>query len=270
MTISIDALTVDVEDWPQSTLDHSLPVTNRAVRSTMRMLDLFDEYGARGTFFVLGLVADRFPALVREIVARGHELGTHGYGHVEVFKLTPAEFETDIRRSLDVLQDAAGVEVVGYRAPDFSVVESSLWALPILRDAGLRYDSSIYPIRGTRYGIPTAPRQPYEVVDGLIELPLATVRLGGRNWPVAGGGYFRLFPYAVTSAALRRIHAEHGVGVVYLHPYEIDATELNEIGWPVPLKLQLTQGTSRGRVEAKLRRLLSELTFAPAREVLGL
>lgn len=265
-----NALTVDVEDWPQSTLDRSLPITRRFVRSTVALLALFARYRVRATFFVLGKAAEAFPAIVPLIAAAGHEVASHGYSHQPVWDLTPAEFAADLRRARAIIEPLAGQALVGYRAPDFSIGLRNLWALDVLRDEGFRYDSSIYPIRNPRYGVPGAPLAPYTVVDGLIEFPLATVTLGGTRWPVAGGGYLRLAPYAITRWALRRINAEGRPGIVYLHPYEIDPTELDELPYRIALKLRVTQGLNRHQTRAKLHALLRDFSFVPAREVLGL
>jgi polysaccharide deacetylase family protein (PEP-CTERM system associated) len=264
------ALTIDVEDWPQSTLDFSLPITERAVHNTRLLLDILRQHRVRATSFVLGLLAERFPEVVAAIAADGHEIGTHGYSHKPVFGIGPAAFADELTRSVSLLEEISGQRVVGYRAPDFSITTDSLWALDIIADQGLRYDSSIFPVRTARYGISGAPRFAYRLANGLIELPLSTVRWGGRTWPAAGGGYLRLYPYFVTRWAIRRIHVEGAPAVVYLHPYELDPTELDEIEWPVPARLRLTQGLNRRHTRAKLERLLQDFRFGPVTEVLGL
>jgi polysaccharide deacetylase family protein (PEP-CTERM system associated) len=266
----LHALTVDVEDWPQSTLDFSLPITERAVRNTRRLLDVLRRQRVRATFFVLGRLAERFPDLVAEIVADGHEVGSHGYSHKPVFGIGPQGFADELARSVRLLESITGQRVLGYRAPDFSIINDSLWALDILADQGLVYDSSIFPVQTPRYGIGDALRGAHRFANGLFELPLSTVEWLGRRWPVAGGGYFRLYPYAVTRWAIRRIEAERMPAVVYLHPYELDATELAEIAWPVPARLRLSQGLNRRYVQGRLEQLLSEFRFGPAAEVLKL
>lgn len=265
-----NALTVDVEDWPQSTLDRSLPITQRFVRSTLHLLEIFARHHVRATFFVLGKAAEAFPEIVPLIASAGHEIASHGYSHVPVWQLTPEEFATDVRRARAIIEPLAGTPLLGYRAPDFSIGTRNLWALDVLRAEGLRYDSSIYPIRNPRYGVPGAPLAPYKVADGFVEFPLATVEVGGVRWPVAGGGYLRLAPYRLTRWALQRINAAGRPGVVYLHPYELDANELDELPYRIPLRLRITQGFNRHRTAAKLDALLSEFAFAPMREVLGL
>lgn len=263
-------LTIDVEDWPQSTLDYSLPITRRAVHNTRLLLDVLRQHQVRATFFVLGLLAERFPELVAEIAADGHELGSHGYSHRPVSQIGPSAFADELEQSVKLLETISGQRVFGYRAPDFSINPESLWALKIVAEHGLRYDSSIFPVRTARYGMPDAPRHPYRLANGLVELPLSTVRWGGRRWPVAGGGYLRLYPYLITRWAIRRIADEGAPAVVYLHPYELDPTELQEIEWPVPIGLRLTQGLNRRRSRAKLNRLLRDFEFGPAVEILRL
>jgi polysaccharide deacetylase family protein (PEP-CTERM system associated) len=259
-------LTVDVEDWPQSTLDLSLPITARAVRNTRLLLEILRRHRVRATFFVLGLLAERFPEVVREIAADGHEIGSHGYSHKPVYAIGPRAFAEELAKSVSLLETISGQKVVGFRAPDFSITKESLWALDIIADQGLRYDSSIFPVRTPRYGIPGTPRHPYAHPNGLMEVPLSTVQWAGRTWPVAGGGYLRLYPYFVTRWAIRRIEADGAPAVVYLHPYELDPTELDEIEWRVPARLRLSQGLGRRHTQAKLDRLLRDFRFGPVCE----
>ncbi len=264
----LHALTVDVEDWPQSSLDYGLPITERAVRNTRRLLEILRQYQVKGTFFVLGRMAERFPEVVAEIAAEGHEIGSHGYSHQPVFGIGPAAFADELTRSVRLLEEISGQQVRGYRAPDFSIRADSLWALDIIAEHGLRYDSSIFPVHTSRYGIGDAPQGSYRLDNGLIELPLTTLNWAGRRWPVAGGGYLRLLPYAVTRWAIRRIAAEGRPAVVYLHPYEIDAQELDEIEWKVPARTRLTQGLNRRFIPGRLARLLQEFRFGPVCDVL--
>lgn len=253
---------ISPEDWDR------LPP--RVVRNTQRVLDLLERHGVSATFFVVGWVAERHPQLVREIHRRGHELGCHGYAHVPIYRMDRRRFVDDVRRARQAIEDAAGTRVLGYRAPTCSVVESTLWALDVLADEGFRYDSSIFPIHHDRYGIPGAPRFPHRPPLGngrdLVEFPLTTVRLGGQNLPVAGGGYFRLLPYAWLRAAYRSLnHREEMPVMVYLHPWEFD---------PDPPRLPL-RGLARFRhavglrhTRAKLERLLGDFAFGPAAQVL--
>jgi polysaccharide deacetylase family protein (PEP-CTERM system associated) len=265
----LHALTVDVEDWPQSTLDHSLAITDRAVRNTHRLLELFAQHNVRGTFFVLGLLAERFHQLVAEIAAGGHEVATHGYSHRPVFQIGQKAFRSELVNSVKLLEDITGRRVEGYRAPDFSITEQSLWALDILAEEKLTYDSSVFPMRLPRYGVDGVPRGIHRLVNGLIEVPLSTVQWARRSWPVAGGGYFRLYPYSLTRLAIRSLEAERLPAVVYLHPYEIDPTELREIPCRVPLRLRITQSIGRRRVADRLARLFRDFRFGPISEVLN-
>lgn len=266
----INVLTVDVEDWQQSTLDDTLPISDRALGNTHRLLDVLAGSGVRGTFFVQTLVADRFPELVRRIAAEGHEVASHGHNHVPLFRLSPAEFARDLGRSIEILKGLGVRPVQGYRAPDFSIRRDTWWAFDVLARQGLRYSSSIYPFAGARYGVADAPLGPHQVVEGLIEVPLSVLRLAGRNWPVAGGGYLRLLPYCATRWAIRRINAAGRSAVVYVHPYELDRQEMHEFRGRIPRRLYWSQSLNRGRTEAKLRALLRDFEFAPIREVVEL
>jgi polysaccharide deacetylase family protein (PEP-CTERM system associated) len=251
------------EEWP--TLE------SRVVATTERLLDILDRERIRATFFVLGWVAERHPSLVREIASLGHEIGCHGYGHQMISRLTREEFELDVTRAKAALEDATGRLVIGYRAPTFSVMRDTLWSLDVLCEAGFRYDSSIFPILHDRYGIPDAPRFPHRMKapNGceLTEFPLSTVLVLGRRVPVAGGGYFRLFPYALTRRAIARINAhEARPAMIYLHPWEIDPDQPR---LPVGPLTRFRHLVNVGKTEARLGRLLADFTWAPAAEVLA-
>lgn len=267
------ALSVDVEDWPQSSWDRRLPLGDYCADNTLRLLDLLREFpSARATFFILGKFAEKHPAAVAAIRQGGHEIASHGYGHVELFHLGREKFAEDLRRSTDVVAAAAGVRPTGYRAPDFSIVGESLWALDVLAENGYAYDSSIFPIRKARYGIAAWPRGPVVVrlSSGatITELPLATVELGGRRLPVGGGGYARLMPAAIVTWAMRKIHAQLGAPpVFYCHPYEIDPGEFRRLGLAIPFRVRLHQGIGRKRTAAKLRRLLRSFECLSLAEV---
>jgi polysaccharide deacetylase family protein (PEP-CTERM system associated) len=231
MTVPVNAMSVDVEDWFQvqafaSVIDRSAWETlpRRVEANTERILALFEAAGVRATFFTLGWVAERHPALIRRIVAGGHELASHGYGHELVHAIGPEAFRADLRRAKAVLEDVGGVAVVGYRAPTFSIGRRSApWAHAVLAEEGHRYSSSIFPVRHDLYGEPDAPRGPHRPdPSGVVELPMTTVRVGGRNLPCAGGGWFRLVPYALFRAGLRRVNAEGRSGLFYFHPWEVD------------------------------------------------
>jgi polysaccharide deacetylase family protein (PEP-CTERM system associated) len=229
----LNAMSVDVEDYFQvSAFDAVVPrnawerFESRVEANTDRLLRLFDECGVKATFFVLGWVADRHPALVSRIAAAGHEIASHGYGHRLIYEQSPDDFREDVRRAKAVLEDASGMKVLGYRAPSFSVTRRSLWALDVLLGEGYHYDASIFPVHHDRYGIPDAPREIHRIVrDGgaLLEVPPSTVRLLGANLPVAGGGYFRLLPFWWTRWGIDRVNrVERRPVVFYLHPWEVD------------------------------------------------
>ena len=249
------------EEWP--TLE------SRVTRSTERLLDILDRERVRATFFILGWVAERHPALVREIAALGHEIACHGYGHRMIQHLSRAEFERDVTRAKRALEDAVGRSVLGYRAPTFSIMRATLWSLDVLVEAGFRYDSSIFPVVHDRYGIPDAPRFPHRLKapggGEITEFPMSTMTFLGRRLPVAGGGYFRLFPYRVTRRAIGRINGERQPAMVYLHPWEIDPEQPRI---PVGPLTRFRHLVNVGKTESRLRRLLGELSFGPAAEVL--
>jgi len=265
-------MTVDVEDWFQvqafaSTIDRadwdSLP--RRVEANTDRFLQMFDTAGIRATFFTLGWVADRAPALVRRIVAAGHELASHGYAHRLAHEQTPDDFRADIGRARRLLEDVGGVAVRGYRAPTFSINTRTPWAFDILADEGHAYSSSIYPIRHDLYGMPNAPRIPHRVAHGrLLEIPMTTVRLAGRNLPCAGGGYFRLLPYSAFRAGLRRVNREQP-GMFYTHPWEIDPGQPRNEAAPRMAKFR--HYLNIGRTAARIEQLLADFRWARVDEV---
>ena len=249
-------ISIDVEDWPQSTWDRNLPITDRAVENTRRVLRILREANVRATMFVLGKLAERFPHVVKEIQADGHEVACHGYGHVEIAQLSPDEFLSDLRRAKDILEQITGEKVKGYRAPDFSIVRNTLWAFDALAEAGFEYDSSVVPVRLVRYGIPDWPIQPVRVrlADGrtILEAPLATVQWFGRNWPIGGGGYHRLLPGFVTRYCANQVLSAAPF-VFYCHPYEFDVHELTQIQLALPLRVRLHQGVGRRWFERRFQ-----------------
>ena len=271
-----NAMTIDVEDYFHvSVFDGVIPrsdwvrLESRVCANTSRLLDIFAEHGVRGTFFVLGWVAERYPDLVRRISGAGHEIASHGYGHRLVYDQTPSAFRDDVARAKGLLEDASGSRVDGYRAPSYSIVPRSLWALDILIETGYTYDSSIFPIRHDRYGIPVSGRHAYVVerpAGRLVEAPASTTRLGGMNLPIAGGGYFRLLPYGWTRWGLARLNAsEARPGIFYLHPWEIDP------GQPrlsCGLLSRVRHYRNLHQTEARLRQLLVDFSWGPMRAVL--
>lgn len=274
----LNALTVDVEEYFHAhAYEKAIApadwgrLPSRVEDNVRRLLELFAETGARATFFVLGWVAERHPGLVREIADLGHELATHGYAHRLVYRQTRDEFARDLERSLGAIRTATGADVAGYRAPSFSITGDVLWALDVLREQGMRYDSSILPVTSTgrlkagkRQGLEGASRFATRLAAGLWEFPVSTVRLANRNWPVAGGGYLRLLPLWLTRRAIGRINAEGQPAVVYLHPWEIDRDEPSVPG--VDRLAQLRHRVNVHRTEARLRALLAERPFGPMRD----
>jgi polysaccharide deacetylase family protein (PEP-CTERM system associated) len=252
-------VSIDVEDWPQSTWDRTLPITRRAADNTLRLLDILSGLKAKTTMFVLGKFADAFPKVVAEIHGRGHEVACHGYGHIEVFRMSRAEFGEDVAKAKDGLEQIIGEAIHGYRAPDFSIVHSSLWALDVLAERGFRYDSSIFPVRTSRYGIAKWPQGPVtlRLANGasLVEFPIGSLRLLGRNWPLGGGGYHRLLPGLVNRVLTRRAIARRPF-VFYCHPYELDTEELHDEAIRIPLRVRLHQGFGRGRFQGRFTALV--------------
>lgn len=269
MTRIVNAMTVDVEDYFQvSAFDNIVSRESwasresRVVRNTERLLELFHSRGVRGTFFVLGWVAERFPALVRDIASGGHELASHGFHHQLIYSLTPEQFREDVRRAKAAIEDAGGHPVRGYRAPSFSIVRSNLWALDVLIEEGHTYDASVFPIHHDRYGIPDAPRRPHRIdraAGTIVEVPASTVRLAGVNIPIAGGGYFRQLPYAWTRWGISRVNTVDADPVVfYIHPWEIDADQPR---LPVSLPTRLRHYRNLGDTLNRLERLLDDFAF---------
>jgi polysaccharide deacetylase family protein (PEP-CTERM system associated) len=273
----VNAMTVDVEDYFHvSAFDGILPrarwdtMPSRVVENTERLLQILAETSVRGTFFVLGWVAERHPQLVRRILAAGHEVASHGYAHRLVYDLTPQMFRDDVRRSKQVIEAAGGCAVEGYRAPSYSVTPRSLWALDILIDEGFRYDASIFPIHHDRYGIPVSPRHPYclrRAAGEILEAPASTIRWGPFNFPVAGGGYFRILPYQWTKWGIARVNRHEGRPVMfYIHPWEIDPHQPRLSG---SLVSRFRHYRNLDRTETRLRRLVSDFSFAPMSTVLA-
>jgi polysaccharide deacetylase family protein (PEP-CTERM system associated) len=272
----LNAMTVDVEDYFHVSAfagvvsqSQWLSYESRICRNTERMLDVLDEAGVRATFFVLGWVAEQFPDLVKRIHRAGHELASHSYDHGLVYAKTPEEFRDDLRRAKAAIEDASGVAVVGYRAPSYSVVERSLWALDVLVSEGYSYDSSIYPIRHDRYGIPTWPRHIHRVEragGSLWELPGSTVRYMGMNLPMGGGGYFRLLPYDWTRMGIRRLNEQEGrPAIFYLHPWELDPDQPRLNAGALS---RFRHYTNLDQTEPRLRRLLRDFQFGAISQVL--
>jgi polysaccharide deacetylase family protein (PEP-CTERM system associated) len=273
----VNAFTVDVEDYfhvaalaPAVTPESWASRESRVERNTEVLLGLLAEHGVRGTFFVLGWVAERSPTLVRRIAEAGHEVACHGYSHRLIYRQSQEEFRQETLRAKHGLEDILGQAVRGYRAASFSITRESLWALDVLIDAGFEYDTSIFPIRHDRYGIPGAsPRLgPITAPSGrtIVEFPMSAARFLGVQVPVSGGGYFRILPYGVTRAGLRQINRRAGRPFMfYLHPWEVDPGQprIRVGAWS-----RFRHYTNLSRCEARLRRLLRDFAFAPAIDVL--
>lgn len=269
----LHAISVDVEDWYQSTIDPEAELSDRFERSTAKVLEAFAAAGVRATFFVLGLAAEKAPRVARSIADAGHEVQSHGYGHVEVFKLSEGEFRQDLLRAKGMLEDQTGREIIGFRAPDFSIDERTPWAMDVLAETGHRYDSSVFPIKMSRYGMDGYPPEPRIVTTGrgnrLVEAPVACFDWLGKRRPVGGGGYFRLWPYWVIRKAWRQLERAGRPGIVYMHPYEYDPSEMSAYKDKVSLKSRLHQGLGRKGFAGKIDRLLRDYTFGPIRDVIA-
>lgn len=275
----LNAFSVDVEDYFQveafagivhrSEWEQFEP---RVELNTQRLLELLDRYDVKATFFVLGWVAERYPQLVRDVAAQGHEVSAHGYDHRPITEQTRDEFRDDVRRSKRVLEDIVGVEVPGYRAPTYSIVRDTLWALDVLQEEGYRYDSSIFPILHDRYGIPTANRFPAKVqtVEGatLLEFPISTVRVLGANLPFVGGGYLRHYPLRFILWGMRRVNIiERQPVMLYVHPWEIDPGQPSFSASPLT---RFRHYRNLDKTEGRLDVLLDRFHFTTVRKVLGL
>jgi len=274
----MNAFSVDVEDWYQVSdfedqvrLDEWDRYESRVVANTRRILGILGEFKVKGTFFILTWNAERHPALVEEIAAEGHEIATHGYSHRLLYEQGRDLYRRDLERSQEILHKILGRQAYGYRAPSFSVTTKSMWALDVMLEAGLEYDSSIFPVQDSLYGIPGALRFPFVIHQAgrrkLVEFPMTTTRFGSRNLPLGGGAYLRLLPYQYMRWGMRRVNREGEPALVYLHPWEIDTQQPR-------LKSRGKRGISTHYIrldsmESKLRRLLSDFRFAPMRDVLA-
>jgi polysaccharide deacetylase family protein (PEP-CTERM system associated) len=273
----LNAFSIDLEEYFQvANFDHCVDrktwseLPSRAEAQTHRLLDLCDRTRTRATFFVLGWVAERQPRLLREIAARGHEIACHGYGHELLYAIGPERFRADVRRARGVIEDAVGAAVEGYRAPSFSITDQSLWALEILAEEGFRFDSSIFPVRHHRYGIPDFPREPVRVAlpsgNTIVEFPLTTLAWGPLRFPVAGGGYLRLLPFALLRWGIGRLVAAQRPTVLYVHNWEIDADQPRQ---EVSALVRWNHYHNLERVEERLQTLLERTRYAALRDVIA-
>lgn len=270
----LNAMTVDVEDYFQVSafdpfVDRSTwgDYESRVEASTDRILALFEQYGVQGTFFTLGWVAEKYPALVRRIVEGGHELACHGWDHIMVTRLSRDEFAHDIKRAKEILEDTTGAAVRGYRAPSYSFTKQNDWAHSVLAEQGYRYSSSVAPIKHDLYGIPDAPRFSHPRADGaVIELPITTTEVLGRNIPCGGGGWFRLYPYQLSQWAIKRVHQkDRERAIFYFHPWEIDPEQPRIEGLNFRTRFRHYQNLAR--MEPRVERLLQDFNWGTMAEV---
>ncbi len=268
-----NAMTIDVEDYFQVSAFAPYIARSdwesrecRVEKNVDRILALLAERGTHATFFTLGWIAERYPQLVRAIVDQGHELASHGCGHQRASELSPQAFFADIDRAKKMLEDLGGHQVLGYRAPSFSIGTANLWAFDALLEAGYRYSSSVYPIRHDHYGMPDSPRFAYPVRDGLLEVPITTLRLFNKNFPSSGGGYFRLLPYALSRWMIRKVNAEDQQSAVfYFHPWEIDVEQPRIAG--IDAKTRFRHYVNIDRTQERIAQLLSDFSWGRMDEI---
>lgn len=270
------AMTVDVEDYFHvSAFEGVISPDNwsqwptTVERNTRRLLQLFEEAGIKATFFVLGWVAERHPALIAEIHRQGHEIASHGYSHRLVYKQTPGVFREETQRSKQLLENIIQSPVNGYRAASYSITKQSLWALDILSELGFQWDSSIFPVYHDRYGMPDSPTRPYRIATAageIVEFPLTTASVMGYRMPAAGGGYFRLYPYWLSRWLLKRASVEQRAAIFYLHPWEIDAEQPRVPG--ASLLSRFRHYNNLGQCLPRLRRLVKDFRFGTVQDTL--
>lgn len=270
-----NAMTVDVEDYFQvSAFEPYIDRTDwdaqecRVERNVDRILELFDRHGVKATFFTLGWIAQRYPEMIRRLVAQGHELASHGWSHVRVTQQGPDDFRQDVLRTKGLLEDVSGQKIIGYRAASYSIGADNLWALGVLQDTGHLYSSSIYPIKHDLYGMPDAPRFAFRPAQGeFLEFPVTTVRVGGRNLPCGGGGWFRLVPYAGMRWAMRRVNrVDQESAIFYFHPWEIDPGQPRQQG--LDAKTRFRHYLNLQHMQSRLERLLQDFDWGRMDEVL--
>lgn len=266
----VNVFSVDLEDWfCVQNLNGIIPrdqwgaCESRVEKNTIRLLDLLDRRKVQATFFVLGWVAERHPGLIQEVHRRGHEIATHGYSHSLLTSMTPEHFQADLDRSLEVLAGCVSSPVLGFRAPSFSVTRKTWWALDILRTRGLRYDSSVFPAGfHPDYGVPDSRLEAHSILDGLLEVPMSCALVGGRKVPCSGGGYFRLYPYAVTRRLMRQCNRQGRPVMFYIHPWEIDPEQPRVSGMPALKRFR--HYNNLDRTMGRLERLLEDFEFTSA------
>lgn len=272
---TLNAMTVDVEDFfhvaafssvisPQQ-WDQYQP---RVEANTRKLLQIFAQAGVKSTFFTLGWVAERYPQLIKDIHQQGHEIASHGYAHQRACEQSPAEFYADVKRSKDMLQDLTGQQVIGYRAPSFSIGYDNEWAFEVLVELGFKYSSSTYPVEHDLYGTPDWPRFAYKRPEGIVEIPIPTLKLLGKHMPIGGGGYFRLYPYALTKKLVHKyLNKERQPYSFYFHPWEIDHQQPRVTA--APLKSKFRHYINLQHTEGKLNRLLQDFNWSTMQDVYG-
>lgn len=270
----INCLSIDLEDWYQGIetirFNDWQSYESRIVDETCKILLILKKINVKATFFVVGYITERFPELIKNIRTDGHEIAIHGYAHRLVYEQSPKEFEEDIKKSIEVITDICRVEISGYRAPLFSIIKDSLWALDILAQYGIKYDSSIYPIKTFLFGIPDAPRFPYVISlkdsRKIIEVPLSTIKLCGKNIPFGGGFFFRFWPYRFIRWAVKKTNKNGNPAIIYLHPFDLDPDipKIKNLSY----KRKFIHYYNIKTVEKKLKRLLKEFKFSPISNVL--
>jgi polysaccharide deacetylase family protein (PEP-CTERM system associated) len=269
-----NAITVDVEDYFQvSAFENSIDrndwdsLEHRIVQNMNKTFEIFSRNSVKATFFVLGWIAERYPEIVKKIIENGHELASHGYGHQRVSDLTPVQFSEDIRRAKAILEDLSGQEVVGYRAPSYSIGEKNIWALQVLAEAGYQYSSSIYPIKHDHYGFPQAPRFAFrEEKTGIIEIPISTLKINSRLFPAGGGGFFRFYPYFLSKWAIKKINQDDNEPVIfYFHPWELDANQPRQKN--ISIKSRFRHYLNLSSTETRLDRLLVDFDWGRVNDI---
>ena len=271
----INALSIDVEDW---FCTHNMSQVikkeewetceSRIMENTKKTLDILDHYDTGATFFFLGWIAERFPELVLEIDNSGHEIATHGYSHRLLTELNPVEFAEEMVRSIEILKKYTKQDIIGFRAPSFTLIKKTLWALDILSKNGIKYDSSIYPIGfHPDYGLKNAPLGPYKIKEDLIEFPLSCLRIFGKNIPFSGGAYFRIFPYRFTRFCIKRCNRDGRPAIFYFHPWKLDPNQPKVV---LPISKKFRQYYNLQRTENRLKALLQDFEFTTIKKVLAL
>jgi polysaccharide deacetylase family protein (PEP-CTERM system associated) len=267
------AFTVDVEDWYQSSVDFDAPITDRVVRNVERLLTILDTHSVKGTFFVQGMVAEKFPKLMEVLRMEGHEIQSHGHSHRPLYGMTSQELKRELEFSRKTVEDACGVRVTAFRAPDFSILQRNLWALDALAEAGFKVDSSIFPMKMKRYGIKGWEAEPKKVQlkngGSIWEVPVAIWNKGGIRIPIAGGGYFRLLPHAILRRALHSMVQKKQMVILYCHPYEFSNGELRAYRNQVPRRFLFTQNLGREAFVKRVSSLMQEFSFGRFDEILS-